>query len=305
MVLAIIILSLLVIYLFLRLFILKSSIKQLKNDFNEIKLNTHVERHLKIKSPDNDLEALAKEINEYISYYFRRQDELKDDIKEIRSEITNLSHDLRTPLTSILGYLELIDKNHLPDDEKKNFEVVKRRCYQLNGLIQQLYDYTRLESNEYKLQLKRVDLYRIVQEHILGFYMEFMNNNIDLQVVLPEDKKPLWIMADEQCIERVLTNLTTNALKYAGTEARIILKNESEKISLVYKTPRNGLSDYDIAHIFDRFYKRDSARTSAQSSGLGLTITRLFVERMDGRIYARWDDEYLYIYCDFKLMNQK
>lgn len=298
----VIVLTLICVYLFIHLLLMKKEIRTITKDFIEIKKNKEAPRHLQVRYIQKDLEDLAYEINDYVSSYFINNYECKRSISEIRGEITNLSHDLRTPLTSILGYLDLLDKEKMSIEEREIFSVIKRRSNGLNDLIEQLYEYTRLENEEYKFNIEKIDLYKIVQEHLLEFYMEFQDKNIDFQLVMPKEAKPIWIEADYKSMIRVLTNLTTNALKYTSGEAKVILKSKKDEVRITYVTTRGELTDYDIKHIFDRFYKKDLSRHSSRSSGLGLTITKLFTERMGGSIYAYGDEVYLYIVCNFKVI---
>jgi signal transduction histidine kinase len=295
----ILILSILCIILGLHLFSLKRGIRNLRKDFQEIKENRRAERHLNLSIPDRELELLAVEINEYITCYYQEIENLKNNSKEIRREITHISHDLRTPLTSILGYMELLYDEHMTEEQKESYQVIHRRCYQLSDLVEQLYDYARLGNQEFYYEMERLDLYRILQEHLLSFYPEFERKNIELEPIFPQTVKPLWIKGDGKCLERVLTNQTSNTLKYSEGEAKVILKEEKKYICLTYQTKRGDLSEYDIAHMFDRFYTKEGKQNTRQSSGLGLAITRLFVEQMGGSIEAHGDPEYLYICCRF------
>ena len=133
--------------------------------------------------------------------------------------------------------------------------------------------------------------------------MEFEKKNIEFKLSMPKEAKPIWINGDIKCIKRILTNLTNNALKYTNGEAEVNLKVKGNIVSFTYITTRGSLTDYDIKHIFDRFYKKDLSRSVSNSSGLGLTITRIFTERMNGNIYAYGDDEYLYIVCSFPIID--
>lgn len=303
LILVIVLLVLIVVYLFIHLILLEKSIKDLKNDFISIKDTKEVERYLTINFPDKNLEELAMEINDYIDSYFKNNYQLKNTIREVRGEITNISHDLRTPLTSILGYLDLLNEEELTNEQKEIISVVKRRSLGLKDLIEQLYEYTRLENKEYNIKIEKIDLYKVLQEHILEFYMEFEKKNIEFKLSMPKEAKPIWINGDIKCIKRILTNLTNNALKYTNGEAEVNLKVKGNIVSFTYITTRGSLTDYDIKHIFDRFYKKDLSRSVSNSSGLGLTITRIFTERMNGNIYAYGDDEYLYIVCSFPIID--
>lgn len=300
MILCIIVLLCLCSYLVTYLLLLKKSIRKLAEDFKSSKENTEGEQHVLINLFDNDLEHLAEQMNESIENYYIERYVHDQSIQSIRQEITNLSHDLRTPLTSILGYIEFIQADNLTEDQLSSLTTIKQRGFQLNHLINQLYEYTRLESKDIILNFEQIDLYRVLREHLLSYYHDFAQHSITLDLQLPSQNQPIWITADLNCLERVLSNLTSNAIKYSGGNTLVTLRNDHKQAILTYRTLRQDLSQYDIAHLFDRFYKQDTSRTNTRSSGLGLTITRLYAEKMNGKMEARGDSEYLYISCSFQ-----
>lgn len=300
---AVIILSLLCGYLILHLFILRKSIKKLTQNFKQARGNKKGEQHVQIASPNKELEALAYEMNQYTKAYFSLKHDHHDALHAIQDEITNLSHDLRTPLTSILGYLDFLQEDVLSQEQEEALEVIRRRAGNLNVLIEELYEYARLKNDDASMNMEPLDLYRTVKEHILAFYNEFQQKGIHLELELPKEETPIWINGDLNYMNRVLTNLTSNTIKYSREQALISLVQESESVAVTYQSPRGELSDYDIVHLFDRFYKKDKIREKAESSGLGLTIAKLYVERMQGRIEARGDNKYLYITFVFPIIN--
>ncbi len=297
----VIILSILCSYLILHLFILKKSIKDLTQNFKKARGNNEGEQHIQIASPNKELEALAYEMNLYTEAYHSLKHDHHDALHTIQDEITNLSHDLRTPLTSILGYLDFLEEDTLSQEQEVALEVIRRRAGNLNGLIEALYEYARLKNDATAINMEPLDLYRTVKEHILGFYNEFQQKEIHLEIELPKEETPIWMSGDLNYMNRVLTNLTSNTIKYCGEQALISLVKESENVAVTYQSLRGELSDYDIVHLFDRFYKKDKSREKVESSGLGLTIAKLYVQRMQGRIEARGDDKYLYITLIFPI----
>lgn len=288
-----------IVILLIQLICLKRAIRKLRTDFARVRKNNQAQQNLCLTYPEKQLELLAAEINDAIGMYYEAQAGYQQNVRDIRKEITNLSHDLRTPLTSILGYMELMNPEELNEEQQKIVEVVKRRGNQLNDLIEQLYEYARLENQEYALRLEKLDLYRIVKEHVLEAYLDFEKAGIELQIQLPKEAKPLFIQGDRKGMERVLENLTSNTVKYCGSQAVISLKEEASKVVIMYQTPRGELSEFDVAHLFERFYKKDTARVEHQSSGLGLTIAKLLVEQMGGTIYAKTDQDSLFLILNF------
>ncbi|MGN0142173.1 MAG: sensor histidine kinase [Roseburia sp.] len=301
MVVVCILLTILCIFLLIRFFSLKIGILRLEESFRAACGNRQGEQHICCSVPDKHLEKLAAECNRYISEFYRERYQHANEVTTIRREITNLSHDLRTPITSIIGYVDLMAEEGMTQEQTENLAVVKRRAEDLNELIEQLYDYVRLENMELKPQKKRLDLFRIFREHLLRFYDEFEKKGIALQLEFPKEEAPIWIDGDPVFLERVFSNLTSNTIKYCGGRASISLRREQEdsRAVITYRSPRGGLSDYDIHHLFDRYYQKDQSRSNSRSSGLGLTIAKLYVEQMGGRISAWGDVEELYIEIAF------
>lgn len=282
-------------YLTTRLFLMKKNIRKLTSDFIEAKENLEGEQHVQLSSPDKELEILAAQLNECIEVYFTEQYIHKKAIKEIRNEITNLSHDLRTPITSILGYLDFIIEENLTVEQSESLAIIKRRANDLNCLIEQLYEYVRLENEDYNIELEKIDINKILKEHLLSFYMEFEREAIELELQLPKEEGPVWILGNFNCLTRVLTNLTTNTIKYGEGDVLVSLRCTKIEVMITYRSYRGTLTEYDIMHLFERFYKKDTVRGVARSSGLGLTIAKLYIELMKGKMDARGDDKYLYI----------
>jgi len=290
-------------YFYFRLLSLKKGIKSLKKDFHEIKQNRQAERHIQIQIPDKDLENLAEELNDYIASFYYEVDIKNKDLSQLKNEITNLSHDLRTPLTSILGYIGLIKEEELSQDQKEIFEVVARKSYQLNDLVEQLYEYARLGNKDYAFHMEKLDFYRIAKEHLLDSYSEFETQKIELELEFLDITKPIYIMGDQIALIRILTNLTSNTLKYAKGYANIRFSCKEKGAEITYCTNRGDLSEYDIAHVFDRYYKKSEGDVAKKSSGLGLTITKLFTEQMGGSIRAYGDEKNLFIACYFPIVS--
>lgn len=285
-------------YLAVRLFMIKRSMHSMTVHFREARHNLEAEQHVHIDVPDRSMEELGTELNQYLCNYFETTSEYRTEIHQIRNEITNLSHDLRTPLTSILGYIDLLKEENPSKEQMEYMEVIKRRGENLNELINQLYEYARLQNQDYPMEIIPIDLYQLIQEHMLEYYGEFTKNGIDVTMELGEEHHPVMVMADRKCLTRILVNLTSNSMKYSGGLLKVSLE-EGRETKVTYCTRRGNLSQYDIAHLFDRFYQKDINRPTTMGSGLGLTISKIFMERMGGSIKAQADEDYLYLICTF------
>lgn len=278
-----------------QLFLLSRNIRRLTKDFKEAKSNTSGEQHVCIQSPDRELEALAEMLNEYIATYFSEQSNHKRVVKSIRNEITNLSHDLRTPLTSILGYMDCLEGDMLTEEQTEAVQVIRKRTYYLNQLVEELYEYVRLENEDYALKWDKIDIYKLLKEHLLEFYSDFEQNRVELQVEFPKREEPVWIRGDVNFIERILHNITSNVIKYSGGNAKITFEHNSKYVKIIYRTLRGELTQYDIKHLFERFYKKDLSGNKIQASGLGLTIAKRYTEQMGGYAEASGDSTFLYL----------
>ena len=270
------------VYFSTRFFLLSSNIKKSANDFKYISENIDTNRKLKLNHPDKDFEKLLFEINQYLEdtqidklKYIKREE-------EIRKEIENISHDLRTPLTSIRGYLELIDDETITSKEKKDYvRIVEKRAKVLQNLIQDFYDLSRIENNDYNLNIEIIDINKELREQILVFYNDFEKKNIEVNVKL--ETNPIVVNLDEGAIKRVFNNLIQNAIKYSKSSFYISINNKDGEVIIEFKNDVRDINKDELSLLFNRFYMKDESRGSG-SSGLGLTISKLLVESMNGKI---------------------
>lgn len=284
--------------------LLKRGMRQVRIAFEEAKDNIEGEQHILMAFPDKELEALAVVLNEYISKYHEERRDHRAVLSDMRHEITHISHDLRTPLTAILGYMTFIEVDNLPKEQQEAIQVITQRAEYLNELIETLYEYVRLENDEYTLRMQEVNLTRLLKEHLLSHYIVFEQHHIALAIDLGEDDK-LLIEADPHGLERILQNLTSNALKYSGGSLKVSLIKKEQHIEITYRTYRGTLSDYDIAHLLDRYYKKVEPAKAIQSSGLGLAIVKTYATQMGGDVTLTGDADYLYITVNMQLATCK
>jgi signal transduction histidine kinase len=269
-------------FLFMTLYILlskeaKSMSKQL-NKINNIKTNSKI----MISFRNKNLEKLALEINRTLEKKNNTEIKYKKMDSELRMAIANMSHDLRTPLTSIMGYIQLIEDDTLQDYEKKEYiNVVKNRAKSLQILICSFYDLSRLESKEYKFELKSLNLSNILCDMLASFYNDFLSKGIE--PIINIDEKASLIVADENSVRRVFSNLIQNMLKYGEKNVFISLKHELNLILIVFKNDAPNLSEEDANHLFERFFTVDRTR-NGNNTGLGLAITKELIQQMGHEI---------------------
>lgn len=277
------------VYFSARFFLLSRNIKKAVKDFRYISENIDINRKLKLNHPDINFEKLLFEINKYLECaqanklkYIKREE-------EIRKEIENISHDLRTPLTSIRGYLELINDETITSKEKKEYiYIVEKRAKVLQNLIQDFYDLSRLENNDYNLNMEIIDINKELREQILVFYNDFEKKNIEVDIKLEE--QPVLVNLDKSNVKRVFINLIQNAIKYSKKNFCMSLDKKDGEVIIEFKNDVKDINKDELSLLFNRFYTNDKSRSSG-SSGLGLTITKLLVESMNGEIYVEMDKE--------------
>ena len=260
---------------------------------NQITENLDEYANIKTKSVDKDIENLVVSINLIFDSRQKIVAEKNKNEEKIRESISNMSHDLRTPLTSIMGYLQMIKSEKSSEADKKEYmDIVEKRTKSLQQLISSFYDLSRMEGNEYNFNYKKVNLSSILCENIALFYNDFRNNNIEPIIEIDENVKD--IISDDGAINRIFSNLITNMIKHGESFVKITLRQENDVISTEFINKATRLTEENVDKLFDRFYTVDNSR-SDKNTGLGLYITRIIVEKLGHSISSKIDNGYLII----------
>ena len=244
---------------------------------------------VRMAAPNRAAEDLLSAVNRLLE--LREADEAEHRRQEhaIRQQISNISHDLRTPLTSILGYLQLLEGDSLTVEERREYlGIVRGRAKALQSLITSFYDLSRLEGGEYPLSREKVDLYHVLSELVAEFYNDFEQSGFDMTVELAPGLPA--VTADPAGVLRVFTNLIRNALEHGQKRMSILLYRQGETVVSAFSNDAAGLTREDVEHVFDRFFTADKMRTG-QSTGLGLAIVKALVGQMGHRVTAALDGE--------------
>ncbi len=284
-----IVLVVLILFLSARLFFLHRAINSSCDQMEEIENYPRQNRHLKTSFPDKKLEKLLRKINEV--YLARQQERVIYQKREtqIRQEIENISHDLRTPLTSILGYVSFLQEDDLKPEERKEYvTIIQKRAKILQGFIQDFYEISRIEADDYPLLLEVIPVQAQLKEALVAYYHEFEQKQLELTAELEE--RPALIIADKIQFNRILNNLIQNALKYSKKQFTVRQFMAHGCCFIQFINDTGVTSQEELSLIFNRFYTGDQSRGN-QSSGLGLTITKLLVEKMKGQIDARMEQD--------------
>ncbi|MCI9634487.1 MAG: HAMP domain-containing histidine kinase [Ruminococcus sp.] len=266
----------------MRYALLKRSIREINKELGEITQRIEENRILKLYAPQRELEDLLVSLNHLLEQVRAERISYEKRELEFQRQLGDISHDLRTPLTAIQGYLRLIDQERLGSEEREYLEVALRRSAHLKHLISQFYEFSTLLSGNYSMELRQVDLGRMCREQILGYYGQLEAAGIKVQVQIPQT--PVCIRADENALSRIIDNLLQNALRYAGRRL-VIQVREGETAALICANDADNLTREDVRQMFRRFYTGDRARSQG-GTGLGLAISRQLAEQMGGSMTA-------------------
>lgn len=241
--------------------------------------------NLRTKAVDKEIENLVTKINLLYDENQRVNAEKKKVEEEIRTSVANISHDLRTPLTSIMGYIQLLKLENLAKEEKKEYiDIIERRTKTLQVLISSFYDLSRIENNEYKFNLEKVNLSKILCENVVGFYNDFVSNLIEPIIEIDENVPD--IISDKKAVVRIFANLINNMIKHGKDHVKISLKIDNGFMITEFINGTSDLKDADISKLFNRFYTVNKSRND-RNTGLGLAITKSLVEQLGNEIKAQ------------------
>ena len=216
----------------------------------------------------------------------------------IADTYTNLSHDIRTPLTSLDGYFQLMEACENVEEQRRYLSIIHERIHSLNEMLEELFMFTKLKNESYRLELTSCCINRILKETVFSYYDDWVRREIQPDIQITEEQ--LYIDGNKQGLSRIIQNVIKNGLDHGEKKIRIVLKREQNQAVLRISNQVTASEQIDIEHVFDRFYKADAAR-SKTSTGLGLSIAREFVRRMNGEIGAKIEENEFIVEMSFNL----
>lgn len=217
----------------------------------------------------------------------------------IADTYTNLSHDIRTPLTSLDGYFQLMEACENVEEQRRYLNIIHERIHSLNEMLEELFMFTKLKNESYRLELTSCCINRILKETVFSYYDEWVRREIQPDIQITEEQ--LYIDGNKQGLSRIIQNVIKNGLDHGEKKIRIVLKREQNQAVLRISNQVIASEQIDIEHVFDRFYKADAAR-SKTSTGLGLSIAREFVRRMNGEIGAKIEENEFIVEMSFPII---
>ncbi len=228
---------------------------------------------------------LAYAINDIILSYEKRLSACHQTDETNRQLMTSLSHDVRTPLTTLIGYLDAAHKGIVDGKERDEYiETARRKAHDLKEYIDVLFDWFRLGSNEFSMNIAEIDLTELTRNILIDWIPIFEDTQIDFTIDIPE--QPFRVQIDPDGYMRILNNLIQNVISHSHADKiEIALSEQNTNIKILLSDNGIGIGKEDLKHIFDRLYKCDKGR-SEKGSGLGLSIVHELVEKLNGTITA-------------------
>lgn len=245
-----------------------------------------------ISGRDRHMRALTASLNRELKELRALRHRYEQGDMELKNAVTGVSHDLRTPLTAIAGYIDLLEKETDPEKQARYIAIIKNRTEALTKLSEELFDYSLSAAAEQELEIKPLSVSRALEESLAAFYQAFSSRGIVPEVSMPEEQ--VICLADSEALSRVLSNILNNAAKYSDGDLFVSLSNDGE---ISFENSAKGLDSVQTEKLFDRFYTVKNARGS---TGLGLSIAKTLTERMGGRIDASYRDGRLSILIKLK-----
>ena len=284
------ILIVVIIALLIKVYVLKKSVKEIEIAFAD-RIITDTNILIDISSRDKNMRRLADTINGQLRKLRTERRRFQQGDLELKQAVTNISHDLRTPLTAICGYLELLEQEEKSEAVNRYLGVMKDRVDILTQLSEELFRYSVIISTRDNSIREQVMINAVLEESIAAFYAALSEQNIVPGIQMCGTK--VIRMLDRAALSRVFSNLISNAIKYSDGDLKIVLSENGE---MAFSNMASGLDEIQMGKLFDRFYTVEAAR---RSTGLGLTISKTLVEQMKGTISAIYENNRLSIHIFF------
>ncbi|MCC0782165.1 HAMP domain-containing histidine kinase [Clostridioides sp. ES-S-0108-01] len=279
-------LLLLSIFAFSKLGHIRRSLKDIEETLADIQSGN--ENRKVLVKPSDVMAPLVYQFNEIVYDYENKLISLKKADKASKQLMTSLSHDVRTPLTTLIGYLDAVHSGIVMGDEREEYiEIARRRAYDLKEYIDVLFDWFRLNSDEFTLSIESVEIAELSRNILKDWIPIFHEKKLDFEIDIPE--KQLMVNLDSDGYSRVVNNLVQNVIAHSqASQIKITMSEDSKMVLLRVEDNGVGIAKENLQHVFERLYKCDKGR-SEKGSGLGLSIVSQMVERMGGQISVESD----------------
>ncbi len=290
MIYAIILLIIIVMILAIRLFMIKRAVREIEEKISfELKEDTNI--LIDVSSSDKDIRRLAARLNVELAELRKRQIKYENGDREIKNAVANISHDLRTPLTAICGYLDFLEKEEMSDNARRYTGIISERTHAMKVLTEELFRYSVAVSADDEPELEDITVNDVLEESITGFYAVLKEKKMIPEIKICDEKVVRHL--SKTALSRIFSNIINNAVRYSSGDLKIELENSGR---VIFSNKTEKLDKVTAGRLFDRFY---TVETAGKGTGLGLSIARALTERLGGSIFAEYEDGSIYIIVEF------
>lgn len=284
-----VLLTIAVILLLIKIYLMKKSAREIAEKLSE-KLSEDTNTLIDISSGDRDMRALAEKLNVQLKKLREERRRFQHGDTELKEAVTNISHDLRTPLTAVCGYLDLLEREEKSDTVKNYLGQIRGRTEAMKRLTEELFRYSVVASVK-PLAMERLCINSILEETLAEFYGVIAEKGIVPEIEITETR--VERIMDKSALKRIFGNIIGNAVKYSGGDFFVRMTDGCE---ITFSNTAENLNAVTVGKLFDRFYTVETARNS---TGLGLSIAKLLAEQMNGEITAEYIEKKLVIRLNF------
>lgn len=273
-----ILLTIAVILLLIKIYFIKISAREIAEKLSE-KLSADTNTLIDISSGDKDMRALAEKLNVQLRQLREERRRFRHGDTELKEAVTNISHDLRTPLTAVFGYLDLLEREEKSDTVQQYLGQIRGRTEAMKTLTEELFRYSIVASSQ-PLKYEKLCVNSVMEESLAEFYGAIVQKGITPKIEITESR--VVRILDKTALKRIFGNIIGNAVKYSGGDLFVTLAEDG---TATFSNIAEGLDSVAVGKLFDRFY---TVETAGNSTGLGLSIAKLLAEQMGGTITAEY-----------------
>lgn len=247
-------------------------------------------------APFRSTGRLIDEINAFLKETAEERAELERESRGLKESLTGISHDIRTPLTALSGYFQLLTETEDAEERERYGGIIKARIDSLGEMLEELFTYTKLQNSDYKVEMSSVNFTQCAIDTLLAFYGQFAERGIRPTVDIEET--PAYIYGNREAVRRILQNIVKNALLHGTGEVSLSLHSDGDNVMFRCSNRCGSPEEIDIEDVFTKFYKADAARKDT-STGLGLTIASELTRRLGGELTAELEGDVFSILLRF------
>ena len=269
----------------IKLIVIKKSAREIEQAIKE-RDTDETNSVISITTRDKDMCSMASALNKNLTDINNARHKYYQGDAELKRAVTNVSHDLRTPLTAIKGYIELLKKENKSEKACEYLDIIENRVNIMKVQLEDLFRFSIINSLEDDFDIAEVNVCSVLEESIANNYSILTQNGIEPNINIPDS---IIKMTDKNALSRIFNNIISNAAKYSDGDL-VICADDKE---IVFSNTASSLTEIQVGRLFDRFYTVNEAR---KSTGIGLSIARELVEKMGGKIYSTYENSVLSIH---------